>query len=84
MITIGQLARYAGVTTKAVRVYHGHALMSEPARDSSGYRRYRAEDAIRLVKIRTLARAGVPLGIRTTYSGQKNNRTSTLQFLYIT
>lgn len=61
MITIGQLARYAGVTTKAVRVYHERALMAEPARDSSGYRRYRAEDAIRLVKIKTLARAGVPL-----------------------
>ncbi|MEU1547532.1 MerR family transcriptional regulator [Nocardia sp. NPDC005745] len=61
MITIGQLARYAGVTIKAVRVYHERGLLTEPARDSSGYRRYRAEDAIDLVKIRTLARAGVPL-----------------------
>jgi DNA-binding transcriptional MerR regulator len=61
MITIGQLARYAGVTIKAVRVYHERGLLTEPARDSSGYRRYRAEDAIDLVKIKTLARAGVPL-----------------------
>ncbi|MEU0505978.1 MerR family transcriptional regulator [Nocardia sp. NPDC005998] len=61
MITIGQLARYAGVTIKAVRVYHERGLLPEPARDSSGYRRYRAEDAINLVKIKTLVRAGVPL-----------------------
>ncbi|WP_067889667.1 MerR family transcriptional regulator [Nocardia vaccinii] len=61
MITIGQLARYAGVTIKAVRVYHERGLLPEPARDSSGYRRYRAEDAIELVKIKTLAHAGVPL-----------------------
>ncbi|WP_328390783.1 MerR family transcriptional regulator [Nocardia sp. NBC_00416] len=61
MITIGQLARYAGVTTKAVRVYHERGLLPEPSRDSSGYRRYSAEDAVELVKIKTLARAGVPL-----------------------
>ncbi|NKY31366.1 MerR family transcriptional regulator [Nocardia gamkensis] len=61
MITIGQLARYAGVTIKAVRVYHERGLLPEPARDSSGYRRYRAEDAINLVRIKTLAQAGVPL-----------------------
>lgn len=61
MITIGQLARYAGVTIKAVRVYHERGLLPEPARDSSGYRRYRAEDAVNLVRIKTLAQAGVPL-----------------------
>jgi DNA-binding transcriptional MerR regulator len=61
MITIGQLAQYAGVTIKAVRVYHERGLLPEPPRDSSGYRRYRAEDAIDLVKIKTLAQAGVPL-----------------------
>ncbi|WP_063052011.1 MerR family transcriptional regulator [Nocardia arthritidis] len=61
MITIGQLARYAGVTIKAVRVYHERGLLPEAARDSSGYRRYRAEDAIELVKIKTLTQAGVPL-----------------------
>lgn len=61
MITIGQLARYAGVTIKAVRHYHKVGLLAEPARDVSGYRRYTAQDAIDLVKIRTLAEAGVPL-----------------------
>jgi DNA-binding transcriptional MerR regulator len=61
MITIGQLAKFAGVTVKAVRHYHKRGLLEEPPRDSSGYRRYRAEHAIALVKIKTLADAGVPL-----------------------
>ncbi|MET8873268.1 MerR family transcriptional regulator [Nocardia sp. NPDC004604] len=61
MITIGRLADYAGVTTKAIRHYHERGLLAEPDRDSSGYRRYTAQHAIDLVKIRTLAEAGVPL-----------------------
>jgi DNA-binding transcriptional MerR regulator len=61
MITIGQLAAYAGVTIKAVRHYHKRGLLEEAQRDSSGYRRYTAEHAIELVKIKTLAEAGVPL-----------------------
>jgi DNA-binding transcriptional MerR regulator len=61
MLTIGQLASYAGVTIKAVRHYHQRGLLDEPPRDSSGYRRYGVEDAIELVKIKTLAEAGVPL-----------------------
>ena len=56
-LTIGQLAEYAGVTIKAVRLYHRRGLLPEPPRDTSGYRRYTAEDAIALVKIRTLAEA---------------------------
>ncbi len=60
-ITIGQLAKYAGVTIKAVRHYHQRGLLEEPPRDSSGYRRYSARHAIDLVKIKTLAEAGVPL-----------------------
>ncbi|BDT90554.1 MerR family transcriptional regulator [Nocardia sputorum] len=61
MITIGRLAEYAGVTIKAIRHYHERGLLAEPDRDSSGYRRYTAGDAIDLVKIRVLADAGVPL-----------------------
>ncbi|MER7949746.1 MerR family transcriptional regulator [Streptomyces sp. NPDC096079] len=61
MITIGQLARYVGVSTKTIRVYHDKGLLPEPDRDASGYRRYGAADAIALIKIRTLAEAGVPL-----------------------
>lgn len=60
-LTIGQVARYARVTVKAVRVYHQRGLLADPPRDASGYRRYGAQDAIDLVRIRTLAQAGVPL-----------------------
>jgi DNA-binding transcriptional MerR regulator len=61
MLTIGQLAAYAGVTARAVRHYHQIGLLPEPARDASGYRRYGASAVVSLIKIRTLANAGVPL-----------------------
>ncbi len=61
MITIGQLARYVGVSVKTVRVYHAKGLLPEPERDSSGYRRYGADDIVALIKVRTLAEAGLPL-----------------------
>jgi DNA-binding transcriptional MerR regulator len=61
VLTIGQLASYVGVSTKTIRVYHDKGLLPEPDRDASGYRRYGAGDAIDLIKIRTLAEAGVPL-----------------------
>ncbi|MGN9907545.1 helix-turn-helix domain-containing protein [Phytohabitans sp. LJ34] len=61
MLTIGQLAAYAGVTVRAVRHYHQIGLLPEPQRDASGYRRYGAMAVVSLIKIRTLANAGVPL-----------------------
>jgi DNA-binding transcriptional MerR regulator len=61
MLTIGQLAEYAGVTTRTVRHYHQVGLLPEPERDASGYRRYGATAVVSLIKIRTLAHAGVPL-----------------------
>ncbi|MFF4878595.1 MerR family DNA-binding transcriptional regulator [Micromonospora sp. NPDC000668] len=61
MLTIGQLAEYAGVTVRAVRHYHQIGLLPEPERDASGYRRYGAMAVVSLIKIRTLADAGVPL-----------------------
>ncbi|MER7248902.1 MerR family transcriptional regulator [Kribbella sp. NPDC000426] len=61
MLTIGQLARYVGVSTKTVRVYHAKGLLPEPERDASGYRRYGADAVVELVRIRMLADAGVPL-----------------------
>jgi DNA-binding transcriptional MerR regulator len=61
MLTISQLAGYAGVTVRAVRHYHQIGLLPEPDRDASGYRRYGARAVVSLIKIRTLANAGVPL-----------------------
>lgn len=61
MLTIGQLASYAGVTVRAVRHYEAKGLLPQPVRDHSGYRRYDAASVVALIKIRTLAEAGVPL-----------------------
>lgn len=61
MLTIGQLAATAGVTVRTVRHYHHVGLLPEPERDASGYRRYGAQAAVDLIRIRTLADAGVPL-----------------------
>ncbi|WP_433567012.1 MerR family transcriptional regulator [Nocardia sp. CA-151230] len=61
VLTIGQLAATARVTVRTIRHYHQVGLLPEPARDASGYRRYNAQTAVDLVRIRTLADAGVPL-----------------------
>ena len=46
---------------RAVRHYHQTGLLPEPERDHSGYRRYDARAVIDLIRIKTLAEAGVPL-----------------------
>ncbi len=61
MLTIGELASYAGVTIRTVRHYHAKGLLPEPERYHSGYRRYDARAVSELIRIRTLAEAGVPL-----------------------
>jgi DNA-binding transcriptional MerR regulator len=60
-LTIGRVAEYAGITVKTVRHYHRLGLVAEPVRDDSGYRRYGSAELLRLVQVRTLAVAGVPL-----------------------
>jgi DNA-binding transcriptional MerR regulator len=60
-ITIGQAASFAEVTIKTIRHYQQRGLIDEPSRDRSGYRRYGSADLLRLVQVRALAEAGVPL-----------------------
>jgi DNA-binding transcriptional MerR regulator len=60
-VTIGQAAAFVGVTIKTIRHYHRLGLIDEPRRDGSDYRRYGSDDLLRLVRVRTLAAAGVPL-----------------------
>ena len=61
MLTIKRLAEYVGVTVRAVRHYHQTGLLPEPERDHSGYRRYDAQAVVDLIRIKTMAEAGVPL-----------------------
>lgn len=60
-VTIGQAARFVGVTVKTIRHYHRLGAVPEPARDLSGYRRYSSSDLLRLIQARTLAEAGVAI-----------------------
>jgi DNA-binding transcriptional MerR regulator len=60
-LTIGELAAHVGVTVRAIRHYHQRGLLAEPERDASGYRRYGAQAVVDLIRIKTLADAGVPL-----------------------
>jgi DNA-binding transcriptional MerR regulator len=61
MLTIGELAKVAGTTVRAVRHYHGIGLLPEPERDHSGYRRYGAAALVRLLRVRRMRELGLPL-----------------------
>lgn len=61
MLTIGEAARLAGTTVRAVRHYHTIGLLPEPARDRSGYRRYDTASLLRLLRIRRMRELGLPL-----------------------
>ncbi len=60
-MSIGELARLAGVTSRAIRHLHAVGVLPEPARDASGYRRYVQEDLLDLQRIVRLRAAAVPL-----------------------
>jgi DNA-binding transcriptional MerR regulator len=81
-LTIGQLAAYVGVTTRAIRHYHAQGLLAEPARGASGYRRYDAKAVVDLVRVKTLADAGVPLArIRELLSATPEEFSSSLTMI---
>jgi DNA-binding transcriptional MerR regulator len=60
-LTVGDVAQLAGVSPRTVRHYHSIGLLAEPARDSSGYRRYGAREVVALVRIVRLRALGMPL-----------------------
>lgn len=60
-LTIDEAGAFAGVTIATVRLYHQCGLVAEPEPDGSGCRRYRSAELLRLVQVRTLAGAGLPL-----------------------
>ncbi|EOM77008.1 MerR family transcriptional regulator [Rhodococcus rhodnii] len=66
---IGQMARAAGTTVRAVRHYHRLGLLGEPHRTSNGYRDYTIADLARLMRIRWLAAEGLPLDSVATVLG---------------
>lgn len=61
IVRIGELARQAGVTVKAVRYYESLGLVI-PGRQANGYRCY-DEQQVRIVReIKALSRLGIPAG----------------------
>lgn len=60
-LTIGELARLAGTTSRTVRHYHQIGLLPEPRRSEAGYRKYGVVDLLTLLKARRLASFGMPL-----------------------
>ena len=61
-LTIGRLAREAGVNLETVRYYERRGLLSKPPRSASGYRLFPAEAARRLRFIRRAQELGFSLG----------------------
>lgn len=59
---ISDIAHAAGTTPRTVRHYHRLGLLDEPRRLPNGYREYDLADLVRLMRVRWLAGAGVPLG----------------------
>ncbi|WP_181772591.1 MerR family transcriptional regulator [Amycolatopsis pittospori] len=54
-----ELAELAGTTLKTVRYYHRIGLLDEPERAANGYKRYRVEHLVRLLRIRRLVDLGI-------------------------
>jgi MerR family copper efflux transcriptional regulator len=61
LMTIGQLAKSAGVGVDTIRFYERRALLPEPARTASGYRLYADDSIARLQFIRRAKRLGFSL-----------------------
>lgn len=57
-IAIGELARRTGVPVKTIRFYSDQGVLPPAEVTGSGYRRYSAEDVVRLETVRTLRAAG--------------------------
>ena len=60
-LTIGQLAREAGVNVETVRFYQRRGLLSEPDRPAGGIRRYSNIDTERIRFIKAAQRLGFSL-----------------------
>lgn len=60
-LTIGGLAKAAGVSVETVRFYQRRDLLAEPDRPLGGIRRYNTEDVARIIFIKSAQRLGFSL-----------------------
>ncbi len=61
MFTVGQVARAAGVSAKAVRLYEARGLLPVAARNTAGYRLFEASDVDTVRFIRRVRSLGLGL-----------------------
>lgn len=60
-LTIGKLAKAAGVNIETIRYYQRRGLLNEPAKPLGGYRRYSADEAKRVRFIKRAQALGFTL-----------------------
>lgn len=60
-LTIGQLAKNAGVNVETIRYYERRRLIPEPPRRESGYRQYTADFVVRIQFIKRAQELGFSL-----------------------
>lgn len=69
-VLIGDAAAFVGITPRAIRHYHQVGVLPERERGGDGRRRYGYAEIIRLLWIRRMADAGIPLeDIRDAFDG---------------
>lgn len=74
-LTIGKLARAAGVSTDTIRFYERRGLLSPPARTAANYRLYPDKDVLRLKFIKRAKALGFTLNeIKELLSLRHNTR----------
>jgi DNA-binding transcriptional MerR regulator len=61
MLSIGQVARRAGVGVETIRFYEREGLLEEPPRRASGYRQYSEQVVKRIHFIKRAQKLGFPL-----------------------
>ena len=70
LLTIGEVAKIDGVTTKALRYYDAHGILRPLVTDPhTGYRYYAPDQMIAMDVIRLCLEAGVPLDSIDSYHG---------------
>ena len=61
LLSIGKIAKRAGISVETIRFYERKGLLQEPQRKESGYRQYREEDIRKLVFIQHAKNLGFSL-----------------------
>ena len=77
MLSIGKIAKRAGISVETIRFYEHKGLLQEPQRKESGYRQYQEEDIRKLVFIQHAKNLGFSLNeIRELMSLQTDSKST--------